>query len=771
MHPCNLAQRLLLLGLWLPAVLLMTSAIPSPALATSISLGTASDFAVLALNGSHVYMGSDATIVNGDFGIGPDSFGALEKGVINGSLYLDLTSTANVTVDPAVTISGSTTAVDLSQPNSDAVAASAALGALPVNRPDVTAITANMNITADSGDNVFSLTTVDMTAKTLTLSGTADDYFIFNVTGDLHFQASNIVLSGGIGANHVIFNVIGTLPGNQIDLSANGTFRGTILAPDRAIQAEVVLVIGALIGGRDSSFDELDKDGASMSIHSSAEINHVPFEATPSESCISVMKTVAPTQLLAATGGPVTYAITVENCGDVPLSDIELNDDLLPGVNAAFLAANPTAKLAPGASVMVSLPFEVPPSPPSTDPLVNTVTATGVDPQGMTVEDDAQAEIDFLPFIGGDTITIAGGAFDDLDCDGEIDPGEPPLSGATFVLTDCEGNPVSDADGIPVLPQVGNAFVFSNLTAGLCYRVTEINPAGYVSTNSVPGIGGVKVSNDVITVDASESALYSGQAFLDGQCEQLVYQAYPGNSFGTNTGYAGYAGATGDQTTSVPGILQIVPQDAGEPPWANFIHGFVDGTYTDGSQLSNVVLVKQTPESVQCADVFPVRKILQQGSSHIRTWWPLMFEAPGTTWTLTIDYDPGDQSMLEESWTWRMDATLQSLKDTLQLFHELPFGRSQTPLVSDECLYPVLQAKLDAAIEAVGEGNLVLAGLMLGEFEMEVSDAWLTTTPQLPSPCGPGTGIAQTAENPAACKLLSDAAYIAASYGLWMVSK
>lgn len=751
----NLAAGPLTLVSWLLLAIAVTACAPQ-AQATSISLGVAKDFSVLALNGSYVYMGSGATIVNGDFGIGPNSFGLLDNGTINGTLYLDTTSAANVTVNPLVTIAGGTSVVDLGPPNSDAIAASASFAALPVNRPDVTAITGNLTITGNGGDNVFSLTSVDMTARTLTLNGTADDYFIFNVTGDLHFQASNILLGGSVTASHVIFNVIGALPGNPVDLSANGTFRGTILAPDRAIQAETLLVIGALIGGRDSSFDEFNKDGASMSLHSSATINYVPFAEASAEGCIEITKSVSPAK--GPVGTPITYTFLVENCGTIDLTITSITDTVLGNLTAAFVADHGGNVLAAGTSETFGVASAIPGD--KGNPIENTVTVIGQ--ANSTLYVDSDYAVVTVP------ITISGGAYLDVGCDGILDASDNPLPGAMFVLTDINGHPVNDLDGSPVAAQVGSTFSFTNLAPGI-YRVTEINPMGYISTNAVPGVGGTKLTNDAIRVDASDGFDFPNQVFLDGLCEQLLYQAYPGNSFGTNVTYAGYADSFGDNTTSVPGILHIIPQDEGEPKWANFIHAYQEGTYTSNEQLEQVTLTKQTPQLTECDVWFPQATVIQHGTPNIRLWWPLMYEVPDTTWTLEIRYlDNGPKT---ETWVWRMDATLQSLKDTLQLFHEVPYGLIEVPLVSDEVLYPVLQAKLDAAIAAINGSDLGLAGEILTDFEMEVASAVLAMVPDYPNPTGSQTGIVQTAENPAACKLMADAWYIAAKYGLFVQAK
>ena len=224
---------------------------------------------------------------------------------------------------------------------------------------------------------------------------------------------------------------------------------------------------------------------------------------------------------------------------------------------------------------------------------------------------------------------------------------------------------------------------------------------------------------------------------------------------------------------AVPGVLEIVPG----VNWSNFVS--ISEPYT----IKNVVLRKETPPIIQCADVFPVKVISQQGTANIRLWWPLMYEVPSTTWTLTILYGtsvpvdddgPGPNPpayVHTEVWQWHVDASLESLKTLLALFHSLPFGLDEVPLISDEVLYPILQAKLDAVIAAVAAGDYVNASLILGDFEMEVMDACIAVSPAFPNPTGPGTGIANSPENPACCKILADVEYIGFKLGILQPGK
>lgn len=253
---------------------------------------------------------------------------------------------------------------------------------------------------------------------------------------------------------------------------------------------------------------------------------------------------------------------------------------------------------------------------------------------------------------------------------------------------------------------------------------------------------------------------------------EFVYQCYEGDSNETNLAFQGYEGTNGDVIEAVPGVLSIIPGEN----WENFVGAAQDEfPYT----IKNVVLQKQTPSIIQCADVFPANLIQQQGTPNIRLWWPLMYEVPGTMWTLTILYgtsapydDDGPMGpnpagyVHTEVWQWQVDASLDSLECLLNLFHEVPFGLDEVPLISDEALFPILLEKIDAIETAYEEPDYVTAGLILGDFEMEVMDACIPFSPMTPCPTGPGTGIANSEENPACCKLLADAEYIGFDLGI-----
>jgi hypothetical protein len=342
------------------------------------------------------------------------------------------------------------------------------------------------------------------------------------------------------------------------------------------------------------------------------------------------------------------------------------------------------------------------------------------------------------------------------------------------------------------LPPDGGPWVFPAVPPGECREVTytvQITP-------EMAPEQGCTTWKDVIAVTANLStqtpcaACAVPPSETPSTCEAAVTvcakprelnQAYPGNSLGLSRWQLGYKGSGDDTISSVPGVFQIIPGDA----WANFVRAARDGVpYT----IKNVVLKKETPPVVQCADVFPPKTIMQQGTPKIRLWWPLMYEIPGTRWTLTIVYgtsilydDDGPSGpnppayVHTEIWgagptperQWVVDASIESMKLLLELFHELPFGQDEVPLVSDEVLYPILQQKLSQIKAYLDAGDKLNAGLLLGEFEMEVADACISVSPAYPNVTGPGTGIANTLENPACCKLLVDAEWVGKKEKIW----
>jgi uncharacterized repeat protein (TIGR01451 family) len=100
---------------------------------------------------------------------------------------------------------------------------------------------------------------------------------------------------------------------------------------------------------------------------------------------ISVVKTALPLTYTAE-GQVITYTITVTNTGNVTLYDVTVVDPLT-GMSESI------AEFAPGAVMIYNTTYTILPADMDKVSIINTVTATGKDPNGDPVSDDDSAEV------------------------------------------------------------------------------------------------------------------------------------------------------------------------------------------------------------------------------------------------------------------------------------------------------------------------------------------------------------------------------------------
>jgi hypothetical protein len=161
---------------------------------------------------------------------------------------------------------------------------------------------------------------------------------------------------------------------------------------------------------------------------------------TPS---IDVTKSANPTSI--QNGAMVTYSYTVKNTGDCTLTGVTVVDDKVAGVQAAFEAANlllgnPATTLHVGDLVSFSVTVAVTGS--GSGDITNTVTATGTDPLGETVDDDAQATVRIeratpkvvTTIMPTDSITLGDTVHDEVTVTGIAPPFAAPTGDVQFYL-------------------------------------------------------------------------------------------------------------------------------------------------------------------------------------------------------------------------------------------------------------------------------------------------------------------------------------------------
>ncbi len=153
---------------------------------------------------------------------------------IQGKLFLG----AGGSVSGNVTPSGGT--------ETNAALVSAAVSAATNAESEFAALTANQNfgnlgnqtVTGGSGFNVIDASEVSMSNGSLTLSGNANSVFVINVSGNFSTSNSDVVLSGGVLPQNVVFNIGGSL---TITGGGGETYFGTILVKGSATVHDKIL--------------------------------------------------------------------------------------------------------------------------------------------------------------------------------------------------------------------------------------------------------------------------------------------------------------------------------------------------------------------------------------------------------------------------------------------------------------------------------------------------------------------------------------------------
>jgi len=117
-------------------------------------------------------------------------------------------------------------------------------------------VNASAGILDIEGNRVFDTTSVNLNnASILTINGAASDYVVVNVTDNNPAFNGQILLSGGITSDHVLFNMFGGnytthTGGPTLTISLNGqTTRGIFLDPNGGMQMNNGTLLGRFFGG------------------------------------------------------------------------------------------------------------------------------------------------------------------------------------------------------------------------------------------------------------------------------------------------------------------------------------------------------------------------------------------------------------------------------------------------------------------------------------------------------------------------------------------
>ena len=231
-------------------------------------LNSAAAYTVLGESSANIDFGSSATLITGDVGVGPRDTGSLEKATINGTLFLDPTSTPSIHGD--LVAIGGIVSTDLTTAVADADAANASNAAKPATQGTVTVAdvpSTTITLANASGPNVLQVTSVN-THGMIAIVGDFTASVVFNVTGGFTCNGCSIVFAatipGGtpIPPQNVLWNFIGA--GGDVSISKPvGSAQGIFLAPGRNLLLDKASLTGALMGA---------EGGLKLLVHSGAKL-------------------------------------------------------------------------------------------------------------------------------------------------------------------------------------------------------------------------------------------------------------------------------------------------------------------------------------------------------------------------------------------------------------------------------------------------------------------------------------------------------------------
>jgi hypothetical protein len=244
MNPFALALAALLAGA--QAILPLSALLVAlPAGATGLDLGINRNYAFVDLGNTTLGWNSGPIAGSVLFGQGltANLSGGNNGGLTNGgTVDHDSTATISGSLQNPVTlvlVPGTTTQSALTS----AMAVSAYASSLGATQT-FTNINNTTTITGNGGLNVIDV--ANISNAPLTLSGNANDIFVFNVTGAINTNQA-MTLSGGVTAAHVLFNLTGT-SGNVFQTSGGDVSYGTYLATNGGqFQFSNLNLTGALI--------------------------------------------------------------------------------------------------------------------------------------------------------------------------------------------------------------------------------------------------------------------------------------------------------------------------------------------------------------------------------------------------------------------------------------------------------------------------------------------------------------------------------------------
>jgi hypothetical protein len=223
--------------------------------ADTISFGAAGNLALFGFNSSSVQMDStnSTDLVHGNVGVGSNvHFDMSGSSTVTGTIFVSNVSPVGTVTTSGTASYGALVSTNLTQATTDAIALSTYSSSLTATQT-FSAINSSQTITATQTDNAITLSSVNLGGSSvLTLSGSAADVFYVNVAGTFDTGGTSaIMLTGGLTADHVLFNITGSGGGaNLVHIAGTGGASGVFLAPDRPFTLTATTLDGRIFDGQ-----------------------------------------------------------------------------------------------------------------------------------------------------------------------------------------------------------------------------------------------------------------------------------------------------------------------------------------------------------------------------------------------------------------------------------------------------------------------------------------------------------------------------------------
>ncbi|MEX2244293.1 MAG: ice-binding family protein [Fimbriimonadaceae bacterium] len=217
-----------------------------------VELGTAGDFTIFANTG--IDNATPSAAITGDIGVGP---GVTSTAITGFSLSLAPGAPSSTSAQ----VSGQVYAFDYADPTPAYVTtASADMGAAYTDAagrtlPDFLNLNGGLigGLTLAPGLYKWGTDVTIAFGTNLTISGGANDVWIFQIDGNLTTAAAtNIILAGGAKAKNVFWQVAGT----SVTMGANSSFKGIVLAQNAINLGNQASVNGRLFAQTAANLDQ-----------------------------------------------------------------------------------------------------------------------------------------------------------------------------------------------------------------------------------------------------------------------------------------------------------------------------------------------------------------------------------------------------------------------------------------------------------------------------------------------------------------------------------